>query len=97
VSFADLKNDFVFRRIFAKHPDLLRGLLNDQLDRQGDRAIVAIEYLPSEQLPLVAGAPLPACARLLRGAPVSIPCDRGAAFAAAAGRPIVGELGAIHG
>src|SRR5438477_11502459 len=56
--FADLKNDFVFRRIFAKHPDILRGLLNDLLDRQGDRAIEGIEYLPSEQLPLVAGAKL---------------------------------------
>ena len=56
--FADLKNDFVFRRIFAKHPDILRGLLNDLLDRRGDRAIDAIEYLPSEQLPLVAGAKL---------------------------------------
>ncbi|MFO0759318.1 MAG: Rpn family recombination-promoting nuclease/putative transposase [Byssovorax sp.] len=56
--FADLKNDFVFRRIFAKHPDLLRGLLNDLLDRRDDRAIEAIEYLPSEQLPLVVGAKL---------------------------------------
>ena len=56
--FADLKNDFVFRRIFATHPDILRGLLNDLLDRTGDEAIVAIEYLPSEQLPLVVGAKL---------------------------------------
>jgi hypothetical protein len=56
--FADLKNDFVFRRIFARHPDILRGLLNDLLDRQGDRAIEDIEYLPSEQPPLVAGAKL---------------------------------------
>jgi hypothetical protein len=56
--FADLKNDFVFRRIFARHPDILRGLLNDLLDRQGDRAIEGIEYLPSEQLPLVSGAKL---------------------------------------
>lgn len=56
--FADLKNDFVFRRIFAKHPNILRGLLNDLLDRQGDRTIEGIEYLPSEQLPLVSGAKL---------------------------------------
>lgn len=56
--FADLKNDFVFRRIFAKHPDILRGLLNDLLDRQGDRTIEGIEYLPSEQPPLVVGAKL---------------------------------------
>ncbi|KYF80983.1 hypothetical protein BE17_28760 [Sorangium cellulosum] len=47
--FADLKNDFVFRRIFANHPDILRGLLNDLLERQGERAIEVIEYLPSER------------------------------------------------
>ena len=58
MAFADLKNDFVFRRVFARHPDILCGLLNDLLDRQGERAIEAIEYLPSEQLPLVAGAKL---------------------------------------
>jgi hypothetical protein len=56
--FADLKNDFVFRRIFAQHPDILCGLLNDLLDRQGARAIETIEYLPVEQLPLVMGAKL---------------------------------------
>jgi hypothetical protein len=56
--FADLKNDFVFRRIFATHPDILRGLLNDLLDRRGEAAIVGIEYLPSEQLPLAEGSKL---------------------------------------
>lgn len=58
MAFADLKNDFVFRRIFATHADLLCSLLNDLLERSGDRTIEAIEYLPSEQLPLVAGAKL---------------------------------------
>ena len=58
VAFADLTNDFVFRRIFATHPEILRGLLNDLLDRQGEQAIEGIEYLPSEQLPLAAGAKL---------------------------------------
>jgi hypothetical protein len=58
MAFADLKNDFVFRRIFATHPDILRGLLNDLLDRTGDQTIETIEYLPSEQLPLVVGAKL---------------------------------------
>jgi len=58
MQFADLKNDFVFRRIFGQHPDILRGLLNDLLDRRGDQTIEGIEYLPSEQLPLVAGAKL---------------------------------------
>lgn len=56
--YADLKNDFVFRRIFATHPDILQGLLNDLLERTGDQQIVSIEYLPSEQLPLVEGAKL---------------------------------------
>ncbi len=56
--FADLKNDFVFRRIFASHPDLLRALLNDLLERTGDQEIDEIEYLPSEQLPVVDGAKL---------------------------------------
>ncbi len=58
MAFADLKNDFVFRRIFATHPDILRGLLNDLLDRRDEETIVSIEYLPNEQLPLVMGAKL---------------------------------------
>jgi predicted transposase/invertase (TIGR01784 family) len=58
MAFADLKNDFVFRRIFATHPNILRGLLNDLLERTGEAAIASIEYLPSEQLPLVVGAKL---------------------------------------
>jgi len=57
-SFADLKNDFVFRRVFGKHPEILRRLLNDLLERQGERMIESIEYLPSEQLPLAEGAKL---------------------------------------
>lgn len=58
MAFADLKNDFVFRRIFATHPEILRSLLNDLLERTGARTIETIEYLPSEQLPLVEGAKL---------------------------------------
>src|SRR5207244_1447449 len=58
MDFADLKNDYIFRRIFGTHPDILRGLLNDLLERTGDQAIETIEYLPSEQLPLVPGAKL---------------------------------------
>ena len=55
MAFADLTNVFVFPRIFATHPDILRGLLNDLLERQVDDLIESIEYLPSEQLPLVGG------------------------------------------
>src|SRR5262249_35405686 len=58
MAFADLKNDFVFRRVFANHPAIRRGPPNDLLDRRGDLAIEGIEYPPSEQLPLVAGAKL---------------------------------------
>src|SRR5262249_20541636 len=56
--FADLKNDYIFRRIFGKHPDILRGLLNDLLDRRGERTIEALEYLSVEQTPHVIGAKL---------------------------------------
>jgi PD-(D/E)XK nuclease family transposase len=58
VSFADLKNDFVFRRVFAAHRDILRALLNDLLEREGEHVIESLEYLPSEQVPIVAGAKL---------------------------------------
>ena len=58
MAFADLKNDYIFRRIFATHPDILRRLLNDLLERTGDQTIDAIEYLPGEQLPVVEGAKL---------------------------------------
>ncbi|HRI72338.1 MAG TPA: Rpn family recombination-promoting nuclease/putative transposase, partial [Polyangium sp.] len=36
-------------------PEILRCLLNDLLERTGDRIIEGIEYLPSEQLPLIPG------------------------------------------
>jgi hypothetical protein len=58
MAFADLTNDFVFGRIFAKHPDILRRLLNDLLDRRDAQTIASLEYLPSEQLPLAEGAKL---------------------------------------
>lgn len=56
--FADLKNDFVFRRIFANHPDLTAALLNDLLDRRGDETIVSLSLLSPEQAPVVAGSKL---------------------------------------
>lgn len=43
--FADLRNDFVFRRIFGKHPDLLAALLNDLLGREGEAALSSLVYL----------------------------------------------------
>src|SRR4028119_1998569 len=58
MTFADLKNDFVFRRIFATHPAILRRLLNDLLERTDAQTIEEIEYLPGEQLPVAEGAKL---------------------------------------
>ena len=61
---ADLKNDFVFRRILAIHPDLTTALLNDLLDRRGDDMIVSLSLslslslLAPEQAPIVAGSKL---------------------------------------
>ncbi len=40
-TFADLKNDFVSRKVFGAHPDALTGLLNDLLGLEGDRRIDA--------------------------------------------------------
>lgn len=58
MAFADLKNDFAFRRIFVNYADLLCSLLNDLLERSGKQTIETIEYLPIEQYPLAAGAKL---------------------------------------
>ena len=58
MAFADLKNDYIFRRIFATHPDILRRLLNDLLSRKDAQTIEQIEDLPGEQLPVVEGAKL---------------------------------------
>jgi predicted transposase/invertase (TIGR01784 family) len=58
VAYADLKNFVVFRKVFGQHPRVLVGLLNDLLEREGDRAIVHVDYLPSEQAPLLPGLKL---------------------------------------
>jgi predicted transposase/invertase (TIGR01784 family) len=58
VGYADLKNDVVFRKVFGQHPRVLAGLLNDLLERSGEREITELEYLPGEQAPLVLGLKL---------------------------------------
>ncbi len=58
MAYADLKNDVVFRKVFGQHPGVLAGLLNDLLEREGERAIVHIDHLPSEQAPLLPGLKL---------------------------------------
>jgi hypothetical protein len=44
MAFADSKNDFVFRRIFATHPDILRGLLNDLPRADGRSSAIEAEH-----------------------------------------------------
>ncbi len=56
--YADLKNDFVFRRVFGQHPEVLRGLLSDFLGRVGIHAIASLEYLPADQVPELPGMKL---------------------------------------
>jgi hypothetical protein len=56
--FADLKNDFVFRRVFGKHPELTTALLNDLLAFEGSERIASLELLSPEQAPDVPGAKL---------------------------------------
>lgn len=56
--FADLKNDFVFRRVFGKHPELTAALLNDLLEFEGSERIASLELLSPEQAPDVPGAKL---------------------------------------
>ena len=58
MTYADLRNDVVFRKVFGGHPRVLAGLLNDLLAREGERTIVDLEYLPSEQSPLLPGLKL---------------------------------------
>jgi predicted transposase/invertase (TIGR01784 family) len=56
VRFGDLKNDFVFRKIFGNHPRLTTALLNDILGLKGEERIEELTVLPPDQAPEVAGA-----------------------------------------
>jgi len=49
--FADLKNDFLFRKIFTQNPDLMAALLNDLLELDGDERIAEVEILAPDQAP----------------------------------------------
>ncbi len=54
--FLNPRNDFAFKHIFGspKHQDILIHFLNDMLEFKGDKAIQKIEYLPTNQDPIVA-------------------------------------------
>ena len=51
--YLDPKNDLVFKKIFGEHPLLLKSFLNAVLPLPDDRQIVTLEYLPTEQVPVV--------------------------------------------
>ncbi|MFT3767844.1 MAG: hypothetical protein QM820_20530 [Minicystis sp.] len=52
MAFADLKNDFVFRRLFATHSDILRGL-EGTATREGRKVLQEFGVL-ERQKPAVA-------------------------------------------
>lgn len=49
--YLDPKADIVFKRIFGDHPHLLKSFLNAVLPLETDHEIVALTYLPTEQIP----------------------------------------------
>lgn len=51
--YLDPKTDIVFKKIFARHPHLLKSFLNAVLPLPPDGLIEHLEYLPSEQVPLI--------------------------------------------
>lgn len=56
--FADLKVDFLFRKVFGQRPHLTKALLNDLLDLQGERRIEELVIAPADRVPVVQGAKL---------------------------------------
>lgn len=53
--YLDPKADLTFKKIFAKHPDLLISLLNSLLPLSDEEQIVEIKYLPTELVPELYG------------------------------------------
>ena len=53
--YLDPKADLTFKKIFAKHPDLLISLLNSLLPLSYEEQIVEIKYLPTELVPELYG------------------------------------------
>ncbi|MBS0350709.1 MAG: Rpn family recombination-promoting nuclease/putative transposase [Proteobacteria bacterium] len=51
--YLDPKTDIVFKKIFGQHPHLLKSFLNAVLPLPEDSFIVSLEYLPSEQVPVI--------------------------------------------
>lgn len=51
--YLDPKADVVFKKIFGDHPHLLISFLNALLPIDSDNPIVALSYLPTEQVPSI--------------------------------------------
>ena len=51
--YLDPKSDVVFKKIFGQHPHLLKSFLNAILPLPDDKQIVELEYLPTEQIPVI--------------------------------------------
>ncbi|MBX9742185.1 MAG: Rpn family recombination-promoting nuclease/putative transposase [Chthoniobacterales bacterium] len=51
--YLDPKNDFIFKRIFGHHPELLKSFLNAILPLPEDCVIESLTYLPTENVPEV--------------------------------------------
>jgi hypothetical protein len=49
--YLDPKNDFVFKRVFGEHKDLLVSFLNALMPLEPGQRIEAIEYLPPDLVP----------------------------------------------
>ena len=49
--YLDPKNDFIFKRIFGSHPNLLISFLNALMPFEPGRRIESLEYIPNEMVP----------------------------------------------
>jgi len=54
--YLDPKNDFIFKKIFDHHPDLLKSFLNAVLPLPEGCVIESLTYLVSEHVPILDGA-----------------------------------------
>jgi len=57
--YLDPKNDLVFKKVFGEHPRILKSFLNAVLPLPNDCQIEELEYLPSEQVPVIPGLKRP--------------------------------------
>ena len=49
--YLDPKNDLTFKKVFGRHPNLLKSFLNALLPLEEGKEIVSLEYAPAEQVP----------------------------------------------